>query len=55
MPYLIADLEMSGPDANFGLERESDTHNALEDAQLTMLCLQRFFKIADQTKILINK
>lgn len=73
MPYLVADLEMSGPDPGyheiiqlgavlllksissfFAMEREGDTHNALEDAELTMLCLQRFFKIAANTKISMN-
>ncbi len=43
-------LSLKAISAYFGFERESDTHNALEDAQLTMLCLQRFFKIAEKTK-----
>lgn len=44
-------LSLKAISAHFGFERDSETHNALEDAQLTMLCLQRFFKIAAQVKI----
>ncbi len=29
----------------FGFEREGDTHNALEDAQLTARCFKEFFKL----------
>ena len=35
----------------FGLSREGDQHNALEDAVLTAKCLQKFFGIADGLKI----
>lgn len=35
----------------FGFEREDKTHNALEDAQLTMLCLQQFFQMSAKFKI----
>jgi DNA polymerase III subunit epsilon len=31
----------------FGFEREDETHNALEDAQLTAKCFREFFKMAD--------
>lgn len=47
-------LSLKAISAYFGLEREGDTHNALEDSRLTMLCLQRFFKIARNTKISAN-
>ncbi len=47
-------LSLKAISTYFGLERESDTHNALEDAQLTMLCLQRFFKIASHAKLPLN-
>jgi len=32
----------------FGLERETDTHNALEDSRLTAACFLEFFKIMDR-------
>ena len=35
----------------FGFEREEETHNALEDAQLTAKCFKEFFKIIDQIKL----
>lgn len=35
----------------FGFKREGTTHNALEDSQLTMLCLQQFFQMAAKFKI----
>lgn len=35
----------------FGLERETDTHNALEDSRLTAACFLRFFEIMDQLKL----
>jgi len=35
----------------FGLSREEGTHNALEDAKLTMACLQKFFVMSRQFKI----
>lgn len=44
-------LSLKAISSYFGFEREGDTHNALEDANLTMLCLQRFFKIAASAKI----
>lgn len=31
----------------FGLEREDDFHNALEDAVLTAACLKRLFQLSD--------
>lgn len=34
----------------FGLEREEDTHNALEDAQLTARCFREFFKMVDHVR-----
>lgn len=47
-------LSLKAISAYFGFEREGDTHNALEDCELTMKCLQRFFKIAANTKISMN-
>lgn len=44
-------LSLKAISAYFGFEREGDTHNALEDCELTMKCLQRFFKIASTAKI----
>lgn len=44
-------LSLKAISAYFGFEREGDTHNALEDCELTMKCLQRFFKIAANTRI----
>ncbi|HLO90314.1 MAG TPA: 3'-5' exonuclease [Lentimicrobium sp.] len=44
-------LSLKAISSFFGFEREGDTHNALEDCHLTMLCLQRFFKIAAATKV----
>lgn len=35
----------------FGFEREEDTHNALEDAQLTARCFKEFFKLVDKVKL----
>ncbi len=35
----------------FGFERQGDTHNALEDAQLTALCFKEFFKLIKQLKL----
>ena len=37
----------------FGFEREEETHNALEDAQLTAKCFKEFFKIIDKIKLAI--
>ncbi len=44
-------LSLKSIGAFFGFERETDTHDALEDCKLTMLCMQRFFKIAASAKI----
>jgi len=35
----------------FGFEREGETHNALEDAQLTAKCFKEFFKLIDNVKM----
>ena len=35
----------------FGFEREEETHNALEDAQLTAKCFKEFFKLIDKIKL----
>lgn len=35
----------------FGFEREGETHNALEDAQLTARCFKEFFKLIDNVKL----
>jgi DNA polymerase-3 subunit epsilon len=32
----------------FGFARESDTHNALEDAKLTARCLKAFFEMTGE-------
>lgn len=32
----------------FGFERESETHNALEDAKLTAKCFKAFFELTDK-------
>jgi DNA polymerase-3 subunit epsilon len=44
-------LSLKAISAFFGFEREGITHNALEDSQLTMLCLQKFFTMAAKFKI----
>lgn len=36
---------------HFGLEREGDFHNALEDAILTAQCLKEVFKLGDQMRL----
>ncbi|HEV7350414.1 3'-5' exonuclease [Telluribacter sp.] len=36
----------------FGFEREEETHNALEDAQLTARCFKEFFKLVEKVKLL---
>jgi DNA polymerase-3 subunit epsilon len=36
----------------FGFEREEETHNALEDAQLTAKCFKEFFKLINKTKLI---
>lgn len=35
----------------FGFIRESDTHNALEDARLTAKCLKQFFDLTGELKL----
>ncbi|MBD0259548.1 MAG: 3'-5' exonuclease, partial [Cytophagales bacterium] len=35
----------------FGFEREDETHNALEDAELTGKCFIEFFKISSRLKL----
>lgn len=35
----------------FGFTRDSGTHNALEDAELTTLCFKEFFNLASRLKI----
>ena len=35
----------------FGFEREEETHNALEDSQLTAKCFKEFFKLIDNVKL----
>jgi DNA polymerase-3 subunit epsilon len=35
----------------FGFARESDTHNALEDAKLTAQCLKAFFELTGDLQI----
>lgn len=47
-------LSLTAISAYFGFEREGDSHNALEDSELTMRCLQKFFKIAAITKVPAN-
>jgi DNA polymerase-3 subunit epsilon len=44
-------LSLKAISAWFGFEREGDTHNALEDSQLTMQCLQKFFRMAAKFKV----
>jgi DNA polymerase-3 subunit epsilon len=41
-------LSLGAIAANFGLERETETHNALEDAQLTGKCFLAFFRLMDR-------
>jgi len=43
-------LSLKSISAWFGFEREGTTHNALEDSQLTILCLQKFFQMAAKFK-----
>lgn len=43
-------LSLSSVSKYFGFERETETHNALEDAQLTARCFKEFFKLIDQVK-----
>ena len=44
-------LSLGSVAAYFGFEREKDTHNALEDAQLTARCFKEFFKLTDKVKL----
>jgi DNA polymerase-3 subunit epsilon len=44
-------LSLGAISGYFGLEREGDTHNALEDSQLTAACFLEFFKIMDEFQI----
>ncbi len=44
-------LSLGSVSAYFGFEREEDTHNALEEAQLTARCFKEFFKMIDSLKI----
>ncbi|REA64123.1 3'-5' exonuclease [Dyadobacter luteus] len=44
-------LSLGSVSAYFGFDREEDTHNALEDAQLTAKCFKEFFKLIDQVKL----
>lgn len=41
-------LSLTAIAAHFGLEREGDFHNALEDAVLTAECLKRIYQLGDQ-------
>lgn len=34
----------------FGVEREDDTHNALEDAKMTAYCMKAYFQLAERLK-----
>lgn len=43
-------LSLGAVSGYFGFEREEDTHNALEDAQLTARCLKEFFNMVDSTR-----
>lgn len=43
-------LSLGAVSGYFGFEREEDTHNALEDAQLTARCLKEFFRMIDHTR-----
>jgi DNA polymerase-3 subunit epsilon len=44
-------LSLGSVAAFFGFEREEETHNALEDAQLTAKCFKEFFKLIDNIKL----
>ncbi|RCR66096.1 3'-5' exonuclease [Larkinella punicea] len=48
VPQRLSLKEIAG---HFGFERESDIHNALEDAVLTAKCLKEVFKLADHLKL----
>ncbi|TDB64599.1 3'-5' exonuclease [Arundinibacter roseus] len=41
-------LSLGAISGYFGFEREDQTHNALEDAQLTARCFKEFFKLTGQ-------
>lgn len=45
-------LSLGSVSTYFGFDREEDTHNALEDAQLTAKCFKEFFKLIDQVKLI---
>lgn len=44
-------LSLGAVSGFFGFEREDETHNALEDAQLTARCFKEFFKLIDYVKV----
>lgn len=44
-------LSLGSVSGYFGFEREEETHNALEDAQLTARCFKEFFKLIDKVKL----
>jgi DNA polymerase III subunit epsilon len=44
-------LSLASVSSFFGFEREEETHNALEDAQLTAKCFIEFFKLIDKCKL----
>lgn len=44
-------LSLTAIAEHFGLERENDTHNALEDAVLTGACLKEMMKLGKQFKL----
>jgi DNA polymerase-3 subunit epsilon len=44
-------LSLGSVSGYFGFEREDETHNALEDAQLTARCFKEFFKLIDKVKL----
>lgn len=45
-------LSLGSVASYFGFEREDQTHNALEDAQLTARCFKEFFKLIDKVKLI---
>ncbi len=44
-------LSLGSVSKYFGFEREEETHNALEDARLTAMCLKEFFSISKQLEL----
>jgi DNA polymerase-3 subunit epsilon len=44
-------LSLQSVASYFGIHRESDTHNALEDAVITYKCFKKYFEIGDKLKI----